>query len=117
LANQPHAYSNLEDRGGARSSKGRISQPAPPLVKTFEPHLPCEDIDGEPGDLKLMAGLEGFFEEIGALSPQQQQDIPHDSTASSWCRPEISSLRESKNYFIGPSGLIAPCPRWRAIIV
>jgi hypothetical protein len=23
------------------------------------------------------AGFEGFFEEIGALSPQQQQDIPH----------------------------------------
>lgn len=23
------------------------------------------------------AGFEGFFEEIGAMSPQQQQDIPH----------------------------------------
>ncbi len=25
----------------------------------------------------MPSGFEGFFEEIGALTPQQQQDIPH----------------------------------------
>ena len=37
------------------------------------------DVGKTPGKLMCVitpAGFEGFFEEIGAMSPQQQQDIP-----------------------------------------